>query len=320
MHPEPSVRNVGELRDLLRQAELAIAGLKRGTADHAIEALRTIHAIEKVLPRLEGQSAADFRAERTRLQTLEGALRSNASLVVKKAGKGRLQELRRETGAGPDDWWVHLDLMISQERSQQVRRLGIRVGAAAVVLLALAAAYQFLLAPRLKSRDGSGLLRQAEDYLTTGQLEQALSAYTAVLEADPEGSEAPLALGAILTQLGRDAEAQPYFDQARGQLSEAEFHASLALLYYKLASQGGLDTVDRAEQAALAALEADGTSALACLALGSVYELRGDVGRAIEALSKASDLSTDDALTASIKMRLAMLSQRPPELPTPAAD
>ena len=52
MHPEPSVRNVGELRDLLRQAELATPG-RGGTAEF-IKSLRTIHASRRSCPASRG--------------------------------------------------------------------------------------------------------------------------------------------------------------------------------------------------------------------------------------------------------------------------
>ncbi|NPV08188.1 MAG: tetratricopeptide repeat protein [Anaerolineae bacterium] len=308
-----TVKSASELRDLLRQTELAIADLRRGTGEQAAEAVRTMHVIEKSIPRLEQQFGVELKAERSRLQTLEGAFRSNAALLVRKVGRSRFEELRREVGAGNEDWWMRLDVIVAEERSQRLRRLGLRLGVAAVAVVILAVAYQVFLAP--SSNGASDRLRSAESYLTQGQLETALAEYMAALEDGAEGFEAPLAIGAILTQLGRSDEAQQYLDRARQQLSQADYYANLSLIYYKMASQGGVDAADKAEEAALAAVEADDTSAMAYLALGSVYEMQGEVGKAIEALDRASTLTTDAALTASIKMRLGMLSQRPGELP-----
>lgn len=313
-----TVKSASELRALLRQAELAIADLRRGTGEQAAEAVRTMHVIEKATPRLEQQFGIELKAERARLQTLEGAFRNNAALLVRKVGRSRFEELRHEVGAGDEDWWMRLDLMLAEERSRRLRRLGLRVGVAAVALVILAVAYQLLLAPA--SNGGGDRLRSAEANLTQGRLETALAEYMAALDDGAEGFEAPLAIGAILTQLGREDEAQQYLDQARQLLSQADYYANLSLIYYKMASQGGVDAVDKAEEAALAAVEADETSAMAYLALGSVYELRGEVGKAIEALDRASSLTTDAALTASIKMRLGMLSQRPGDLPGPEVE
>ncbi len=312
------LKNAGDLRELMRRAEVAMADLRRGSDQQAADLVLMMHTIEKAIPRMEQDFGIQLKAERARLQTLEGAFRNNAALLVSKAGAKRLQELRRQVEASDTDWWMQLDQMVSQQRGQSLRRLGIRIGAVVAVLAVLAIVYQLFLAP---SPDTGARLREAEGYLSQGRLETALTSYKAALNGGAEGPEAPLAIGALLTQLGRDAEAQPYLDQARQRLpSEAEFSAELSLVYYRMASQGGVDAIDKAEAAALQAIAADDTSANAYLALGSVYELRGQVPQAIEALSKASSLSTDTALTAAIQMRLAMLSQKPGDLPTPAAE
>ena len=105
-----------------------------------------------------------------------------------------------------------------------------------------------------------------------------------------------------------------------GRIASVGYYVLVPNLYYRMASQGGLDTVAKAEEAALAALTEDPNSANAYLALGGVYELQGKTGEAIDALEKASELTTDATLTAAIRMRLGMLSQKPPDLPTPITD
>ncbi len=313
-----SIASASELRDLMRQLELGIANLNRGTADQAAAVVRDMHAVQRALPRLEQSFGIELKAERARLQTLEGALRHNAALLVGKAGGSRLRSVRDELDADPDDWWLNLDSMISAGRSASMRKLAIRLGIGLVVVLVLAVVYQLFLAPKPTE---SERLRSAGDLLNQGQLEKARTEYGALVEAGAGGMQAPLALGAILTQLGQEADAQAYLDQARALApSTADYYAELANLYYRMASQGGLDTVAKAEEAAQAALAEDPNSANAYLALGGVYELQGRVGEAIVALERASELSTDTALTAAIRMRLAMLSQRPSGLPTPVIE
>lgn len=316
---ETKVTSASELRDVLRQIELGIAGLKRGTTEDAVAVVRRMHVVEQALPELESRFKVDLKAERTRLKTIEGALRSNAPLLVSKAGAGRLRSLRQELGATGDDWWLHLDTAVAADRTAKVRKLAIRVGAVVAVIALLAVIYQLFLAPKVTD-DLSDRLRQAQEHLNQGQLETALGEYQSILAEDAGGMEAPLAIGAILTQLGRASEAQSYLDRAQvAAPSEADYYAELAQVYYNMAAQGGLDTTSAAEEAAQAALQADPDSANAYLALGGVYELRGQVTEAVTALQKASALSTDAALTAAIQMRLAMLSQKPVGLPTVSA-
>lgn len=311
-----AIRNGAELRDLLRRAELAIADLKRATPDEAADIVRLIDAAEKAIPRLERQFSVELKAERTRLQTLEGKLRHNAPLLVQRAGAQRLQRLRLEAEPAEDEWWWRLDLTLAEQRQQGLRRLAIRAGAVAAVLLVLAAVYQFVLMPTLGPGPGSDRVSQAETYLAQGQLERALGEYTAAIEANPNDPELQAAAGAVLEQLGRSDEARPYLEAARaGLANEADYHARLSLVYYRMSAQGGVDAVAKAEEAALAAVAADDNWAMAHFALASVYELQGRVPEAIAAFDRASALTTDAALAASIRMRLGMLSQRAPELP-----
>ena len=314
---QESIRNASDLRDQLTRAERAVANLNRAGGEEAANTIRMVDAAEKAIPRLEEQYSIDLKNERGRLQILENRLRNSAGVLVKRAGAKRLQQMRLEVQPGKDEWWWYLDVTLAQQQRQRLRRLGLRIGVGAVVFLVVAVVYQLFLAPSPKSRGADQRLSDAEGYLTQGSLDSALSEYKAVLKTRPDDAEALIAVAAILDQLGRTEEAEPYFAKARAQAtSEADYYANLAMVYYRMSSQGAVDATAKAEEAAAKAIAADSGSATAYLALGGVYELQGKVPEAIEALNKAASLTDDAALTASIKMRVGMLSQRPYGLPT----
>ncbi len=315
-----TVKSASDLRGLLSAVELGIADLRRGSSEQALQLVRRIHAIETSLPALEEKFGIELKAEHSRLATIESTLRSNASLVVSKAGASKLQSLREQLGGTEGDWWLCLDTIVSDARKVTMRRYLLQGASLLVAFAVMAIVYQLFLAPRATD-EPSSRLSGARDKLSAGRLEEALADYQAIIDSGATVMEAPLAAGVILTQLGREAEAQAYLEQARSVApSAADYYAEQANLYYRMASQGGLDTVAKAEEAALAALAEDPNSANAYLALGGVYELQGKTGEAIDALEKASELTTDATLTAAIRMRLGMLSQKPPDLPTPITD
>jgi len=313
------VASGNDLRALLTAVELGIANLRRSSSEQALQVVRRMHTVQRSLPELEERFGVTLKPERARLQTLEAALRNNAPLLVGKAGASQLRALRDQLGGTEVDWWLYLDTVVADARKTTVRRYLLQGAALLAAFAVMALVYQLFLAPRVTD-DATSRMSRAQDKLSAGQLEEALADYTAILDSGAQGMEAPLAIGVILSQLGRSAEATTYLEQARAAASsEADYYAELAQTYYRMASQGGLDTVAPAEEAAQAALEADPRSANAYLALGGVYELQGRVGEAVAALERAAELTTDPALTAAIRMRLAMLSQKPMGLPTVAA-
>ncbi|MHB0878703.1 MAG: hypothetical protein ACYC5O_21910 [Anaerolineae bacterium] len=312
-----TIKNAGNLRDHLARTELAIAGLKRATADEAANIVRMVDVAEKAIPRLEERFSVELKPERARLQILETRLSNNATLLVQRAGARRLQQMRRETEPEHDEWWWRLDQTVAEQRGQRLRHLGVRIGIGVAVLLVVAVVYQVFLAPSVESRGTDQRLSDAEGYLIQGRLEAALTEYMSVLDARPEDAAATAAVAAILDQLGRADEAEPYFARAEAlAASPADYYADLSMAYYRMSQQGTIDAVAKAEQAANQAIAADPQSAKAYLALGGVYELQNRIPEAIEALQTASGLSTDAALTAAIQIRVAMLSQRPGDLPT----
>jgi len=306
-----TIGNAEELRAVLRQAELAVANLRGMGAEHALGLLHMLDAIEEAVPRLESEVGVDLKPERTRLTTVENMTRSRASILVKEVGQQRLAERRRQVQPAPDRWWWYLDEFVVERRRQMVRRWGMRAIAVAAIVLVATLAYQFFLAPSPEQQALANHLSQGESLVLKGDLEEALAEYEAALALAPDDPSIHLYLLAIREQLGEDEKVAEHYEAARRlSSSPAEFHANLSLVYYRMAS-GGLDAVEKAEEQALAAVEADEDFALGHFALASVYELQGRVPEAIGEFEIASNLADDPSLTVLARMRMGMLMQRP---------
>ena len=300
-----------ELRTALRLAEVTVANLRGMGAEHALSLLHLLDAIEEAIPRLESEYGIDLKPERTRLTTVENLTRSRAAVLVREVGRQRLAERRRQVEAAPSRWWWYLDLYLAQRRQERFRRWGLRAMALTVILLVAALAYQFFLAPSPEQQALSQRLSEGESLVLKGELEEALQQYQAALELAPDDPSVHLYLLAIYEELGEGSRAAEHYEEAKRLLpSAADFHANLSLVYFRMAS-AGLDTVERAEEQALAAVEADEDSAMAHFALASAYELQGRVAEAIGEFELASNLSDDPSMTVLARMRMGMLMQRP---------
>jgi len=308
---DEGIRNAEDLRKVLREAEIAVADLRGMGPTHVLNLLHMLDAIEEAVPRLESNLGIDLKPERTRLQTIENMLRSRASRALREVGKSQLIRHREEVGPSESAWWWYIDQLVAERRRAAIRRWALRVSVVGAILLVASLVYQIVFAPSPEERALSERLSQGETSLLQGDLETALAEFQAALAVDPNDGETCLYVGAILQQLGREQEGAEYLQRGRDLIGNpAKYHASLALVYYRMAL-ANLDTIGMAESEALAALEADENLALAHFALASAYEVQGRVQEAIQEFERASDLSSDPSLTVLARMRMGMLMQRP---------
>ena len=308
---EVGIANAEELRGVLRLVELALANVRGIGPQATLEMLRRFDAIEEAIPRLEAEYGVDLKPERTRLETAENMLRSRASMVVREAGPENIAAARDEVRPSGDEWWWFLDRLVAERRRETIRRWSMRGAIALGVLLLVGVAYQLFLAPPKAQQAASEHISNGELDIQRGDLQAALTEYEAALQINPNDVENQLYVAALLQQLGRTDEAAPHFATAqRLSPSAADYHASLSLVYYKMAVSGA-NTVNLAEAEANAAVKADDKSAMAHFALASVYELQGKVPEAIQEFETASNLSKDPRLTVLARMRMGMLMQRP---------
>lgn len=304
-----AIKNAEDLRTMLRQAELAIAAARGSGPEAMLELLHTFDAVEEAVPRLEREYGVDLKPERTRMETLENIVSSKAVRVVREAGAARLAAEREKVHAGPEEWWWSLDRVVAARRQAMFRRWATRGAVIAGLLLVLLLAYQFFLAPSPEQQALTAALSDGEAALLGGDLQAAQRDFDQALALSPNDPEVHLYAGAVAEQLGEEAKAREQFAEAQRLLDDpARYHASLALVYYRMAS-GGLDVLARAEEEALAGVRANDKSAIAHFALASVYELQGKMIEAIQEFEVTSTLSTEPQLTVLARMRMGMLMQ-----------
>jgi Tfp pilus assembly protein PilF len=313
------IRNAEDLRSVLRQAELALADLKLASGAEVIGLLHMVDDLESGIPRLEGELKVDLKAERTRLETLENILRSHLGTAVRRAGADRLELERERVNPSQDEWWWHLDLILTAGRQRRLRRLGIYVLAAAAVLLVATLAYNLFLAPTPEERALAEQVSAGETYLIAGDFNGAVQSFEAAVALSPNDASNHLYLGVSYEYLGEQDKAAAELALGK-QLSDtdAEYHASLSLVYYRVGANGtDAGALAKAEDEANAAIAADPDYALGHFALASAYELEGRSQEAILEFQATSDLSTDASLTVLARMRMGMLMQSPSSVSSP---
>jgi len=308
----PNIRQADDLRLALREAELLIADLPRAGREEVLRYIALLDDIEEAVPRLESQYGVDLKPERTRLETLENITRSKARRLVGEAGASVLAQARLRLDPPDEKWWWYLDRMVAEQRQETVRRWSKRGLLGAVLLLVGLLAYNRFLAPSPEEQAFSMRSSAGEGYLVQGDFEAALPELEAAVALNPQDVGARLQLAVAYEQLGRADDAAEQLDWGR-QLagSEADYYASLSLVYYRL-GVGGIEWAsEKAYEAAEAAVMADDGSALAHFALASAYELQGENAKAIEEFELASNISQDASLTVMARMRMGMLMQSP---------
>jgi tetratricopeptide (TPR) repeat protein len=298
-----------ELRDLLETDEKRVANV-RGSGEGAVKLLNELDRIAELWPELEAQGV-DLRPEAGRWETLQASVQRNATgLVAELQRCGGIRSIRKEVHPeGTDAPWWHLDEYVTQSRRKRVRRTVTIAVAVVVVVLAAWFLFQklFPVDPKVagsvrRVSQGDQLAQQNNDWAG------ALAEFQAAAALTPADYDVWLRVGVAEEQLGNTQAAQDAYAKARSLLpSELEFHKARAFAYllFDLVDQG-----DRDIQAALAIKNDD---AQAWYQAATVYDNRGQISEAVDALQKAStyaEKTGQDQLTALARYRMGMLMQR----------
>lgn len=300
-----------ELRELLTSAENLVVSV-RGNPDHVITLLAALDQIAELWPLLDAQGV-DLRSEAGRWETLQAAVGRRAEEIVETLRQsGGMRAVRQRTHPeGTDASWWRLDEDVADRRRRKLRRT-------AAILLGIAAvstALYFILrllfpvdpnvvaASRLMST-GDRLVQDAGDYAS------ALAEFQQAAALTPDDFEVWIRTGVAQEKLGDAEAASQSFERARALIGDDHaFHQARASGYLLLAMP------DEAERDLLQILAARPQDAMAWYQFGSVYEARGQLDLAIDALTKASDYSlaaNQAELTALARTRLGMIMQRFP--------
>jgi tetratricopeptide (TPR) repeat protein len=303
-----------ELRSLIADSEKLLANL-RGSGSNAADLLHNMDRIDALWPELEA-AGADLRAETGRWEALQNGVRAAAPRIVRQIHRsGRLSALRAE--AHPDGqaaWWWHLDREMASRAGRRLRRIVLIV----VVLVALVFAAGVILNrlfpvdPRVreasdKIMDARTLIQNNEDYAGALPLFEEAAALT------PNDSEAWLWLGATQQKLGQTQASAESFAEAADLIPVAvDYRAQRATIYL------ALGMLDESLAEVDAALAMDPENPQAYIIQAGVFDIRGQVMEAIQALQQAADFADKrnlSSLSASARYQMGMLMQRMPVAP-----
>jgi tetratricopeptide (TPR) repeat protein len=289
------------LRALLHDSERALANLKSATAHDVQELITDIEDGHQLLNRLHALGA-DVRSERARLETLDDRLIKNARPVVNVlGGVSQFAALRQKLNPTATDVRWRLDDVLADARRKTLRQIGISIAAIAVLLFAV-----WLARPILFPPDPVGdAINAAQRSLSEGNKVAALSAITTTLVQVPTNTQLLIWQG-VLMELNGNTAATASFDKARAIAPDREFLIERAQVYYGF----GQYAKAVADMDTLLAIQPE--SAEAYYVRGGAYESLGDKAKAIEDITKASDIAQaqgNDTLYATARVRLGMLMQ-----------
>lgn len=301
----------GELRPVLREAELAIAHIDRHSSAQEILALYDLlDRIDAALPRLE-QAGAQLAPERVRFETIGAILRDKAPGVVRAfKPSGGLAAYRQPTTPPESRWWWYLDQQVARQQARRRKRQMRDTLIAGAAIALLATVYVLFLRPDEATRQRYDYQYGAESQVQQGNYGQALDLYLKAIELAPEDAELYLAAGVLYEALQQPENAEKQYAEA-----ESRYETRAAFMTARAQQYMHLGWYEQAAEQAQAATELDDQYALAQCTLGSAYQGLGQNNDAIAALWVCADLASEqeqDELYVHAKTLLATLMQQPP--------
>jgi tetratricopeptide (TPR) repeat protein len=257
----------------------------------------------------------DVRAERSRLDTLDNAIRSRAAMLVGLADRsGGMAALRAQAQPAQDHWWWWLDGDVAESRRSDARRT--------IGIVVLAAIVLFVVGFAMDRLGGSPEEQKAATHSAQGANRISQGDYTGAIEAYEESVTVIDAQPEIWASLAVLYETQGETAKAAAALARAEeLVADTAALESVLARSYELvRDCEAALQHGERAVAADQAFPQAYLARGSALECLEQWEPALADYQRAADLALEqdqDGVYVLAKTRLGMLVQmRVSALPT----
>jgi tetratricopeptide (TPR) repeat protein len=307
-----------ELRALLAEGEKLLVNL-RGGDSNALSLLQDMDRIAVFVPELEALGV-DLRAEKSRWETLQSAVRAGAPRILRRArALGGLKELRRQYHPdGQAAWWWHLDQEVASRNRARLLRVG-AIGLGGLALLvagSLIVRTFFPIDPRVQ--EAAGKLMDGQTAIQyDGDYGRALPFFREAVALTPDDSEAWLWLAATQQKLGDGAASAESFRRASELLPDAaDFHSRRATVYL------ALGMLDESVSEADVVLAGDPENPQAHMILAGIYDARGEYTSAVEALQRAADFAdrrNESQISATARFQMGMLLQRMPLGPQPSA-
>ena len=304
----PTNHSLQSLRDALEQAERQIGRLDRENIKTFLIGLDQIDQMFAAY----GQDTSSVRAEETRWESLRKRLVANPQLVVTAAANaGGLSKLRSQHATAVGAWW-HLDTAVAQQRTQTRQRVGLVIGAIALVALVWWGVTTFFPATDPITNTTTAI----EQLVAAQKWPEALTVVVQARQTQPADADLLLWAAVLHEQVGNVALAQTTLAQAQQQ-----FGGEPAVFWTQVGNKrqqvGNLAGAEAAGQQALASAPQDPQ---VTFLLGSVAEARGDMVQAANYFSQTIALAgdTNPELSVMTKVRMGNLMPRLEALPNPA--
>ena len=294
------------LRDRLDEAERAVLQLRR---DNAESFLVLLDSIEDCFSQLES-SGLDLRPEQTRWQSLQGKLRSDAGRIVRVLdGAGGLRQLRTRNSPAQGMWW-RLDEVVAANRRNLIRRLSLTFGTVALVAAMVWALFEFIPVDA-----NTVIASEAVTSVRQLTLEENWGDALAVIEEAKHELTQPDAELLIWEAVVRDKLGQ-------GEIVDDTLAEAIALIdpdqktsYWWIlgsayATVGDLKKARKIGEDAIRLYPLDPQG---YFLLGTVSEMEGDIGAALELFEKTFELALDSntQLAVIARVRMGTLLQQP---------
>ncbi len=295
-----------ELRDLLGRIERRLANASSATSEQVLELLSWLDQVATLMTDLESQGV-DLRPERTRLESIEGTVRSKAGTLVRRMGLS-LPRRREEVKPDGSHWWWWLDRFVLTRTQQRLWRAAITLAILVILGAAFYFAFNYFFPTNPNVEKAQGFQLTAERLVMEGDWAGAEQQFQEALNYTPDDLGLWTWLGAVREKQGNQAGAEEAFARAR-ELADSELTYRLARGQVYTQAGDGEKALAEAEKA----VELAPDSAQAHFLLAGAYEILGRRFEAIQEFEKTSALAEDKdpQLVVLARMRMGMLMQMP---------
>jgi len=315
--PKQTRTPADELRDLLDTCYKIAVNSQDASPETLHALLHNLDRIQELFPLLEAQGV-DLRPERVKWQEVQGAVRRHQhELITGLRPLGGLKNLRTERPDPPDretHWWWWLDeIRAAAKRKQLMTVLIIVTGFALLVAIGIFAFQKFLPVDEDIAAAYDHKLN-AENYVVTGELDNAITELEAARELTPDDPDILSLLAALYDRTNQSQKAAATIDELNAHYPADIVLSSLAQSYLAVGE------VEKAQDLALQAIDVAPANPQGYLVAGMAYEAKGDVRQAMNYYQTAAEKANaagDFQTEAFAKVRLANILQKPQITLTP---
>jgi len=276
-----------ELRQILTDLEKRRLTVKKMDSTQALILLQDFDKVYQFFEQF-ADSDLNLSSEKGQFRELQGQYRKIIGTVLKALGGSEVLEKYRPTPPPiPKRWWWYANEIVLA-RQQQFRRQIFRVVAVMLLIIGgIFLAFKTVLAPDPLVIARYEAEQHTLDATEKGNYQEALLIVEGGLKQVPDSADLILLKGGLYDLLGREAEAKPFFEQAKNRLTPFPFYITRAQFYIRA------NKVVKAEADTREAIRIDENKAIAWLLLGQSLEGQEKITDAVAAYQKGADLASE---------------------------